>query len=94
MRTEAIKESIINNYKILSTKSKVKKDNNIITTWGLSYRKNDKQIGFINELGLVQRKKAKIEIRDGEIKMLKKPFFSSWNQTLKNINEMLLIFLK
>ena len=89
MKTEAIKESIINNYKILSAKSKVKSADNIITTWGLNYRKNDKQIGFVNELGLIQRKKAKIEIKDDEIKVLKKPFFSTWKKTLKNMNEML-----
>ena len=89
MKTEAIKESIINNYKFLSAKSRVKPKDDIITTWGLNYRKNDKQIGFVNELGLVQRKKAKIEIKDDEIKMLKKPFFATWNKTLKNINEML-----
>lgn len=90
MKTEAIKESIVNNYKILSAKSKVKStENNVITTWGLNYRKNDKPIGFVNELGLIQRKKAKIEIKDNEIRMLKKPFFSTWNKTLKNINEML-----
>ena len=89
MKTEVIKESIINNYKILSAKSKVKSDQNIITTWGLNYRKNDKWIGFVSELGYVQRKNAKIEIKDGEINMLKKPFFSTWNKTLKNMNRML-----
>ncbi len=89
MKTEAVKESIINNYKILSAKSKVKSDQNVITTWGLNYKKNDKQIGFVSELGFVQRKKAKIEIKNDEISMLKKPFFSTWNRTLKNINKML-----
>ena len=89
MKTEAIKESIINNYKILSEKSKVKINDNNITTWGLNYKKNDKPFGFVSELGVVQRKKAKIEIRDGEMKMLKKPFFLTCNKTLKNINSML-----
>ena len=89
MKTESIMESIVSNYRILSAKSKIKHTNNIITTWGLNYRKNDKQIGFVNELGLVQRKKAKIEIKDNEINLLKKPFFSTWNKTLKNMNEML-----
>ena len=89
MKTEAIKESIVNNYKILSAKSKTRPTDNMITTWGLNYRKNDKQIGFVNELGIIQHKKSKIEIKDNEINMLKKPFFLSWNKALKNINEML-----
>ena len=89
MKTEAVKESIVNNFRILSAKSKIKPADNIITTWGLNYRKNDKPIGFVNELGLIQRKKAKIEIKDNEIKLLKKPFFTTWKKTLQNMNEML-----
>lgn len=90
MKTEAIKQSIISNYKILAKKSKVKSNQgNIITVWGLNYRLNDKPIGFVNELGLIERKKVRIEICNNELKTVKKPFFSTWNKALKNINSML-----
>lgn len=79
-----------NNYKILAERSKVKSNKgDIITIWGLNYRMNDKPIGFVNELGLIKRKKAKIEIENNELKTVKKPFFLTWNKVLKNINKML-----
>ena len=89
MKTETIKQSIISNYKILALQSKNKKQGNIVSVWGLNYKQNNKPEGFVNELGLIQRKSAKIELRDDEIKKIKKPFFSTWKKTLENINTML-----
>jgi len=90
MKTEAIEQSIINNYKILAKKTAVKSNQgDIKTIWGLQYRQNNKQEGFVSEIGSIGRKKAKIEIRNNELKTIKKPLFSTWNKTLKNINTML-----
>ena len=90
MKTEAITESIIKNYKILSEKSTVKSNQDGIKTfWGLNYKPKNKSEGYVNEIGSIQRKNAKIQIRDGEIFRFKKPLFSTWNKALKNINAML-----
>ena len=90
MKTEAIEQSIINNYKILAKKTAVKSNQgDIKTIWGLQYRQNNKQEGFVSEIGSIGRKKAKIEIRNNELKTIKKPLFSTWSKTLRNINTML-----
>ena len=90
MKTETISASIIKNYKILSEKSTVKSSQaGVKTFWGLNYKPKNKSEGYINEIGSIQRKNAKIQIRDGEILRFKKPLFSTWNKALKNINAML-----
>lgn len=90
MKTEAIEQSIINNYKILAKKTAIKSNQgDIKTIWGLQYRHNDKQEGFVSEIGSIGRKKAKIEIRNNELRTIKKPLLSTWSKTLKNINTML-----
>ena len=90
MKTEAIKQSIVSNYKILAEKSHVKSNQgDIVTTWGLNYNLNNKPFGFVNELGEVETKKAKIQIKNDEINKINKPFFSTWKRTLKTMNTML-----
>ena len=90
MKTEAIQQSIINNYKILAKKTAIKSNQgDIKTIWGLQYSPNNKQEGFVSEIGSIGRKKAKIEIRNNELKTIKKPLLSTWSKTLKSINTML-----
>ena len=91
MKTEAVTKSIIDNYRILYEKTNVIKPHkeHFMTTWGLNFVPKGKNEGFVNEIGSINRKKSKVEIRNGELIRVKKPFFSTWNRTLNNINKML-----
>lgn len=90
MKTDAIKQSIISNYKILSEKSKMQSNQgNIRTVWGLNYTPNGRHIGFVSEFGLIERKGAKIDIRENKVIPRKRPFYMTWKHALQNINSML-----
>ena len=89
MKTEAIKQNIVSNYaklKEIAKETPVKP--NIYPVWGLNY-KQGRTKGFVNEFGTVERSGAKIDIIDGNVQTIKKPFFSTWKKTLNNINKML-----
>ena len=89
MRTDAIKQNIINNYKQLSAMAKVKPDKKSeIPVWGLNYKKQGVS-GFVGEFGNIRRNCASIRISENNIQLVKKPFFSTWKRTLKKINNML-----
>ena len=89
MKVNIIKQSILNHFETISKKSKVKPEKeNIIPTWGLIY-KNKETKGFVNEFGTIKRNSSKINIVDGEIKQVKKPFYKTWKQTLRNFDNML-----
>ncbi|MBR6127204.1 hypothetical protein IKQ21_05915 [bacterium] len=90
MKTEAIKQQIVDNYKQLSQLAKVERTNeNLLPAWGLIYKHNGTR-GFINQIGTIERNHASIRIIDGnELKLQKKPFYMTWKRTLKNINSML-----
>jgi len=59
-----------------------------IPIWGLKFKK-DSVSGFIHQDGKIIRNNTEIQILGCRIKKIKKPFFSTWNKTLKNINQML-----
>ncbi len=90
MKTETIKQMVLDNYKQLSQLAKVQeKDKNVIPTWGLIYKYNHTS-GFINQIGVIERNNSTIRIINGdEIQLQKKPFYQTWKRTLKNINTML-----
>ena len=90
MKIEAIKAEIVENYKQLSHLAHVKPEKeNIVPTWGLSYRKN-RTSGFVNQIGVIERGRSTICITDGgKIQLQKKPFFMTWKMVLKNMNTML-----
>ena len=89
MKTDAIKQSIVSHFKTISKKSKVTPEKeNIMPTWGLVY-KNKGTRGFVNELGTVESNGTKIDIREGEIKQVKKPFYMTWNRALKKVDKMM-----
>ena len=89
MKVDIIKQSIINRFVSISKKTKVKPEKeNIIPTWGLIY-KNNRTKGFVNEYGRMQHNGSKIDIIEGEIRQVKKPFYKTWKQTLKNFDNML-----
>ena len=89
MKTDAIKQNIISNYKQLSAMAKVKPDKKSeIPVWGLNYKKQGVS-GFVGEFGNIRRNRASIRISENNIQLVKKPFFSTWKRTLKKINNML-----
>ena len=90
MKTEAIKQQIINNYRQISQLAHVEKtQEHLLPTWGIVYKHNNTR-GFINQVGTIERNRSSIQIIDGsEIKLKKKPFYLTWKRTLKNINSML-----
>ena len=90
MKTEAIKQQIIANYKQLSQLAYVKATKkNVIPTWGITY-KNGCTFGFVNQSGLIERNNSAIRIvNQEEIQLQRKSFLSTWKRTLKNINKML-----
>ena len=90
MKTEAIKQQIINNYRQISQLAHVEKtQEHLLPTWGIVYKHNNTR-GFINQVGTIERNRSSIQIIDGnEIKLQKKPFYLTWKRTLKNINAML-----
>lgn len=90
MKTEVIKQQIIDNYNQLSKLANVKPTNkNIIPTWGLSYKNNGTR-GFINQLGIMERGRSSIQIVNGnELILKKKPFYLTWKRVLKNMNSLL-----
>ena len=89
MKVDIIKQSIINRFETISKKSKVKPEKeNIVPAWGLIYKNNGTK-GFVSEFGTVERNGSKIDIVDGEVKQVKKPFYRTWKQTLRNFDNML-----
>ena len=90
MKTEAIKQQILNNYKQLSQLAHVKPEKqNIISTWGIVYREKGAS-GFVNQLGVIERGSSAIRITgENEILLQKKPFYITWKRALKNVNTML-----
>ena len=90
MKTEAIKQQILDNYKRLSQLAHVKPEKeNLLPAWGLSYRKNGTS-GFVNQIGVIERGRSAIRItNEKEIQLQKKPFFMTWKRVLKNMNTML-----
>ena len=90
MKTEAIKQQILSNYKQLSQLAHVEKtQEHLLPTWGIVYKHNNTH-GFINQIGTIQRNRSSIQIVDGkEIKLQKKPFYLTWKRTLKKMNSML-----
>lgn len=89
MKTEAIKETIVSQFKTISKKAKVTPEKeHIVPTWGLVYKNNGTR-GLVTQFGTIERNGAKIDIVDGEVRQVKKPFFSTWKRTLKNISTML-----
>lgn len=89
MKTEAIKETIINQFQTISKKAKVTPEKEyILPTWGLVYKNNGTR-GLVTQFGVIERNGAKIDIVDGEVRQVKKPFYTTWKRTLKNISKML-----
>ena len=89
MKVDIIKQSILNRFETISKKSKIKpKKENIIPTWGLIY-KNKGTKGFVNEFGTLQHNGSRIDIIEGDIRQVKKPFYKTWKQTLRNFDNML-----
>ena len=90
MKTEAIKQQIISNYRQLSQLAQVERtEEKYVPLWGLSYEKRGTS-GFVNQIGIIERNNASIRIGQGDvIKLENKPFYMSWNRTLKSINKML-----
>ena len=90
MKTETIKQQILDNYRQLSQLAHVEPEKeNIIPAWGLSYRKN-RTSGFVNQIGVIERGCSAIRITDGgKIQLQKKPFFMTWKMVLKDMNTML-----
>ena len=89
MKTEAIKQSIVSNFRTLSKKAKVAPtQEHVYPAWGLNYKKTFTD-GFVSELGIVQRNGAEINIVKGEVQQAKQPFYMTWKRTLKKINTML-----
>ena len=74
MKTEAIKETIISQFKTISKKAKVTPEKeHIMPTWGLVYKNNGTR-GLVTQFGTIERNGAKIDIVDGEIRRLKNRF--------------------
>ena len=90
MKTEAVKQQIINNYKRLSELAKVQRtDEHYLPTWGILY-KNGNTSGFVNQIGMLERNRTSIRIsQDNGIELTKKPFYITWKRALNNINQML-----
>ena len=91
MRTDNISNSILDNFNKLSylAKTNIKKvDENYKPLWGLKYKHNNIE-GFVSEIGIIERGKAQININNGKLEKIKKPFFSTWKRTLSKINNML-----
>lgn len=89
MKTEAIKRSIVSHFKTISEKAKVTPtEEHIRPVWGLNYRKRGTQ-GFVSEFGLVERNGTEIDIVEGEVRQIKKPFWMTWKRALKKINKMM-----
>ena len=90
MKTKIIQQQIISNYNRLSKLANVpSNEKNVVPLWGLTYKKNFVS-GCINNAGIIERNNAVIQIVNGnEIKLKKRPLFSTWKRTLKNINRML-----
>ena len=79
MKTEAIKETIINQFQTISKKAKVTPEKeHIMPTWGLVYKNNGTR-GLVTQFGTIERNGAKIDIVDGEVRQVKKPFFQPGN---------------
>ena len=90
MKTAPIQQKIIlefNRLKQISREPFVEPEN--YPTWGLNYRTNTTK-GFVAETGYITRNSAQIQIdNNGNVNLIKKPFFASWKRTLKNISNML-----
>ena len=90
MKTAPIQQKIIlefNRLKQIPREPFVEPEN--YPTWGLNYRKNATK-GFVAETGYITRNSAQIQIdNNGNVNLIKKPFFASWKRTLKNISNML-----
>ena len=56
--------------------------------WSLRY-KHGRIDGYVNKFGDITRGRTEINIRNGKINKVKKPFFSNWKKALKNIDNML-----
>lgn len=95
MKTEAIKSEILDSYRQLSKLAQVKQEKeHYLPIWGINYDR-DRVSGFVNQVGVIERKRASVRIEEGnEIKLLKKNPFLSWNRVLKNINIMLQDIIK
>lgn len=90
MKTGAIKQQILSNYKQLSQLAQEPATNkNVVSAWGVNYKQKNTR-GFINQMGLIERNRSSIQIVNGnELKLNKKPFYMTWKRALKNINNML-----
>lgn len=91
MKTQQISASIIKSYNQLSLMAEANIKNvkpNIFPVWSLSYKQYLID-GKVNKFGNITRGKTKIEIRNGKINKVKKPFFSSWTKALKKVDNML-----
>ena len=90
MKTEAIKQQIITNYKRLSQLAQVPAtEKNVVPAWGLVYKRNHTS-GFVNQIGVIERNSSSVRVVNGEeLQLQKKPFYLTWKKTLKNINTML-----
>ena len=91
MKTQQILASIIKSYNQLSLMAEANIKNvkpNIFPVWSLSYKQYLID-GKVNKFGNITRGKTKIEIRNGKINKVKKPFFSSWTKALKKVDNML-----
>lgn len=89
MKIDAIKKSILSRFQTISQKAKVTPEKeNIMPTWGLVYKNNGTR-GLVTQFGTVERNGSKIDIVEGEVRQVKKPFYLTWKRTLKNIDNML-----
>lgn len=90
MKTEALQQQIVENYKQLSRLAQVKQtERNIVPTWGLVYKHNGTS-GFVNQIGVIERNHSSIRIVNGnELQLQNKPFYLTYKRILKNINTML-----
>lgn len=89
MKTDAVKQSIVSRFQTISKKSKVlPEQEHIMPTWGLVYQKNGTR-GLVTQFGTIERNGTKIDIIDGKIRQVEKPFYMTWKRTLKNIDKML-----
>ena len=88
MKIKEVSNQIVNNYRKLKdsvvTPQPERKGNLVI--WGLNYKKDNRD-GFVSQNGFIRSEKIKIQIIDGAVQKLKKPFWTTWNKAWQKINK-------
>jgi len=88
MKVDVVSKNIISNYNTLSQMSAQVPKGNIVSTWGLRYKKDNVE-AFISDTGTVQYNASEIQIINGKIEKIKKPLFATWKKVFVNIDKML-----